>query len=962
MVLTKQIIDIPIGGINESVDPKLLPLGSSAEAQNVEFSTNGAVNKRNGYTALPKTVSGGSNITAARSIHLRGEEILLVDGTRLLSYSSELDTWIKVSDYYPSKYSTSDTQPTNGGAALIFDAVSTDDVDIVAWVDENTSAHDFIWLQIKSRDTGATIYGPVAHKTITPDITGNISRVCLCVSGDYFYLTYTSDHYYVISKCFSLSDFSVVNTAEFIVSGSSSVGPIGARDIDGAGKIALAWYDETAGELSIQFQDETGMLGSPTTHSTTDMDSDNLRIGMATNAAGTIFVFWTDFDFVGPLHYGRVLVWTYNSSLTRTNTAVGTTSAVSESFGIYNETTDTLDIASTVGGPDSTVSIEKFDSSGAYSSISGSAGPGFPVCSPFIYGGVTFVILRTAVFTGQTTFFIVKPGESKVVSRFFYGEASSSAVNAPVVSVLSNNVFVVPVPVAYENKAGSSGSITDTISVVSCDFNYKPESITKNDTLFLSGSILMEYDGADLFENGFLLGGNLSTSQSSTGGSLADGTYNIKVVYTAYNTRGEKYISAPSAATTVTISYGTGTAKITVTPTSIAGLSDRNRIRAEVYITEPSGTIYYYSGLSLGPSSTVTITSVNTTGAQIYTSDGTLDYDAPEQLVSITSKGGRVFGITEKGDVWYSNEQVSGYGVSFSWFLTQKTHGGPTANYKIRNIEDIIAISGAPGLQLMTGNGPTAAGTNNDFAPPRGPAEAIAPNGANPALSYADGIIYKIGNRLFLLGRDFSYQHNFGEQVQDTTPSTVASMIAISNEPRVLIGFTDNDTACVYDYSSRQWSQYTGHQMQDAASSGDSLCWVTSAGQVYKRNSTYLDNATPIQMLVETPWIRVGSVQGYQRAFNALILGEWKSAHTLNMKIYYDYSSTAAETISFDLSSGYSPGDPLRLEHYCGRPCQAVKIRLYDSDTTGESVILNIVSLEIGAEQDAARLNPSWRA
>jgi hypothetical protein len=77
----------------------------------------------------------------------------------------------------------------------------------------------------------------------------------------------------------------------------------------------------------------------------------------------------------------------------------------------------------------------------------------------------------------------------------------------------------------------------------------------------------------------------------------------------------------------------------------------------------------------------------------------------------------------------------------------------------------------------------------------------------------------------------------------------------------------------------------------------ESHTFLNSYGGVYKQSATsYLDGSSPVLMRFKTGPLRLGELQGYQRAYFFYLLGTYISPHKLVMSITYDYEDSPTQT------------------------------------------------------------------
>ena len=97
MPLDFTLVPIPIaGGLDQSVDERVLPIGALVTAENAWFDKAGAVRKRNGFAKFTSTMVDGSSavpMNYARTLFSTGNELCMIGRRRLYAYDAESDGW-----------------------------------------------------------------------------------------------------------------------------------------------------------------------------------------------------------------------------------------------------------------------------------------------------------------------------------------------------------------------------------------------------------------------------------------------------------------------------------------------------------------------------------------------------------------------------------------------------------------------------------------------------------------------------------------------------------------------------------------------------------------------------------------------------------------------------------------------------------------------------------------------------
>ena len=150
---------------------------------------------------------------------------------------------------------------------------------------------------------------------------------------------------------------------------------------------------------------------------------------------------------------------------------------------------------------------------------------------------------------------------------------------------------------------------------------------------------------------------------------------------------------------------------------------------------------------------------------------------------------------------------------------------------------------------------------------------------------------------------------------------------------------------------------------------GDDFYLATVKDEVFKQVSTtssFGGSMVPIKL--ETAWLSFAGVQGYQRVYRMLILGEYKSPHKLQIKIAYNYDEVWKDEKIIDVSGyteSYSYGGPIAQSYgspistgtgshpggtaaiaYGGKDNTQYQIRLNFAKQKCEAIKIQILELE----------------
>jgi hypothetical protein len=205
---------------------------------------------------------------------------------------------------------------------------------------------------------------------------------------------------------------------------------------------------------------------------------------------------------------------------------------------------------------------------------------------------------------------------------------------------------------------------------------------------------------------------------------------------------------------------------------------------------------------------------------------------------------------------------------------------------------------------------------------------------------------------------------------------TSATNVDDENEARFL---TESGSCLVYNYYFNQWSTFTNHSGKDAVMHSDTYTYLNDSGAILQQTiDEFDDNGSDIPLTIGTGWIATAGIQGFQRIRRVNVLGDYKSPHTLRMKVFYDYSPEVAETIDFDTTdsdidlsvisesviygeSEWSGGETdmfMYRHHLKKQKCTAIRFEFEDLNASGtkESFSLTGIVVEAGIKEGANKL------
>jgi len=554
------------------------------------------------------------------------------------------------------------------------------------------------------------------------------------------------------------------------------------------------------------------------------------------------------------------------------------------------------------------------------------------------------------------------------------------------------------------------------IKKLSADFSQSSNyfDAAQGEALHVSGGLLKMYDGYRVVEHSFLdtpdapkdinpllvgAGGDLRQNSSSGVGGGGK-RYLYCTVYKWTDRTGKIHRSAPSLPVSLTTPGTVNVDFYDVTLRFIpCYLTSKEDVEIEVYRTTGNGSIFYklsklidasnvagtadYITGSYPNDKTVKFIKINDAvtdneivyAEPLYTTGGELENDSALSSSYIASYKARLFLILSDGfTLQYSkvtglNEPVR-FNGSFKIPLDDK--GGRATALAV--MDDHLLIFKERAIFALTGEGPNALGQQDDYRTPylvTSDAGCVDPNSIvqNP-----EGVMFKSSKGIYMIKRNFGLQY-IGDSVEKYNNLKIVSSTLLSTANQIRL-MTEDGRALVYDYYSNRWTTFTNIRGLDSIEFNGSYYYVRPNGLVYKETpGLFQDNGQFIKMRIKSAWLQIAGVQGFERFYQLLLLGTWKSAHKLMVKFAYDFNPYYQQESIIDVDSVMAPttygtdpvygsgvyGGPFPLYQWLIYPkvqkCESFQFELSDIKTSvdGESFSLSHIMAEIGVKRGSAK-------
>lgn len=517
-------------------------------------------------------------------------------------------------------------------------------------------------------------------------------------------------------------------------------------------------------------------------------------------------------------------------------------------------------------------------------------------------------------------------------------------------------------------QAASDGTIvSSSVGIQKMAFTFDSaefDSETFGENFHVAGGVMLAYDGVSATELNFhLYPEDLTTSQNSSG-TLPTGTYYYQAIYEWQDAKGQIHRSAPSVPISAAVT-GTGNDQVIITVPTLR-LTRKTGTRADCKVVLYSGTvgddtIMYRLDETTNDTTADTVTFTDGAprsasfilGEVLYTTGGLVESTAPPASKVTTSHKNRLWlgGLEDGLTLAYTREHVYGEGACFSDFLTLRVDPRGGSVTALGSLDDKLVIFKRDAIFSLVGDGPLDTGAQNDYGQPQLVSSDVGCTAPKSVVTTPMGLMFKTDKGIFLLDRSLGTSY-IGAPVAAYNSYTVTSAVVLEDVQEVR--FTTSEGPClVYNYEFNQWSTFTNYASASACRGLDSYLHLRSTGVVCKENSSYNDAGARYSMAIETSWFSFADLQGYQRIYYIMGLGDYLSNHHTRVKMAYDFEDAYSETVYFNVDNGLDisyygddatygdsdvyGGSGTSIYQWYLRPrrqkCQSIKLLIEDVDT-----------------------------
>lgn len=1007
MPLNKQIIPVSFAtNPDQKTDPKQLQPGTPTSITNARFVKGGRIDKRTGHSKLPMTDLDGTTLTNFKGMIGSQDHLVSWVGDSLYSWNKEENAWSYESPYF-SCDTTSDPISSHGEGPqgllvgdLIYYVYSRPSVDNSPGTDKTE-----VCLSVATKNTKAIIAGPIVLATegMWPKIVEFNSKI------------------FCIYQNFTTSIFAVeIDPTQPQYTGSTST--LANADWDYFGstrhhygiyvwkdtRLILAYQDSsTPTTLNIRYFDDTmtELTGSYALRQIASFSTSSFFKGVTivpSSSDDRFFVLGIKFSWANA-HYAII---NEDGSLNTGATAYTLTSPTNvqtqwvRAYGEpFNDgSNDGIKFwVSANNTSDNVCETQAFTitNGGTQADLNEPLLGMYLIAQPFTYDGNRYFVCASYLPDQSLNLVTYLDDGYFTVSSSFYGRARIGGIyegngqrsggnNATIINS-STGVYEI------------SLSVQDTLSarfrVISVSFDFTSNELFSGiqfgRSLIISGSNPHIFDGNTFHELCYFQIPKAVELAQGINGFIEDGVYSVVMVFEFTTKDGFIIRSAPSEATQITISGSNGNASIDVTfkylnQSNLLRSDDNiNKMRLFFYMTESNGSLFYKivsgtfgnfiaNSIQYGiendytsEEGTINVVIVPVGQQILYTDSGELPTTPIPPLRYLTKWNNRIFGAGEPENslLYYTKINQRFLVPEFSEAFTVSTQEFDDDVKGIKGFADKLIVMTRQSIYYTFGEGPDNLGGGGDFAQLE---KLLGVTGTVNNASIAvnkQGLWYESERGVYLLSQSLQAEYAGAMFEDDLDGSIVNSVVKIDDEVAV---FATGTQLLEFDYYFGIWSKTTGITPTAVQIYDGELYILDGSDQVWKKDNTvWKDDTTSYGMSIESGWISTAGVTGFQRLYRIFLVCEYKSVHTLNVQIAYDYGFYTDES-TFDPVDAIDNDVYRFFIHVSQQKCQAFRIKITEVITDGtsgthESLQINFIGMQVGVKRGLPKIKDAQK-
>lgn len=502
-----------------------------------------------------------------------------------------------------------------------------------------------------------------------------------------------------------------------------------------------------------------------------------------------------------------------------------------------------------------------------------------------------------------------------------------------------------------------------------------PQSIRINSHTLIGAGTWLTYDGSRAKPAYFANTLASMTSMVVSAGSDLNGTYQLTATIEWIDARGNRHTSAPTAPV---VFYANGGAQgvfqfdrelVYALNPGWARRASTDEPKIGWYVTEANGSIFYGATLNTLSFFTyydynswdnlvlpVSVQAGTTSGGILYTTGGVLENDSIPSPRFLTEYKGRAIALTAGWDNRIFFSKPAEPGVATEWSLAlyfdAPARGGLTLG--LQQMDSALYLFKSNQILTTYGDPPGATGEGGSFSIPQVVFDGVGVKDPESIILTPKGIMFKSDKGFYMILRNQELAY-IGEGPFNQTAQVYSAACDLQRQ-EVLFTLADG-VVLVYNYYQNAWSYYdvpwTPVPGGGMYRGNRHLLGTTTAAYYLPISDdapTYSDaGGADIETVVETGWVRLNGIAGYQRVKRAYCVGDWSdssaNAATLTVDVGIDYGSSAGQTVTIPNST--MPVDSEFEIHLSKQKCESMKFKFTQDEGKFE---ISGMTLDLGVK------------
>jgi hypothetical protein len=748
--LPKQLITVPLTGLQTKADPKSAPTGVLQLAENCWASRRTAggieVRKRYGFTGKTRNILGGGALAAGHRLGVLNDELVLCDGLKAYSLSLVLDKWITRGRFQSIaadlRIISGDQGPKKPNVASAYAG------GYACYVVSSTSGSGLTTIYMVDTSTGEVIGAASGLPFIYR------ARV-VTLGGDFYVFSWNGINSIECQKISGSAPTTFPITVSTVATNANTNGVFDVAVNPTAGNMVVV-YENTTPTMTLKIW-TTGMTaGTAVAYASID----------PVGAAGFLQHDFADgFGYVGVTTLTEVHVIKFDATALTvpgggdvTLETLGAPADMPQITGYRNTATTKVNLQWTVGtGQTSRVRAATKADAGSVTLFNarlsvGLASKVFKVGTAwYLFAG--YQASSTEFSTnpsqyGQMRTFLLQLDEDTAgaagtvnVAGYLMGNDSGglprSRACLPAAALASSTRALFPAAGLQAVAPIDATAQSSHFSLVQIDLDFTGAALgrplTFNGVLHMPAAAAKYYDGHFVVEEGFWVEPEAPLNPTAgTGGNLELlGTYQYCCVWARPDKAGRLLRSSPGELTTVILTGSNNKITLdipTLRMTDATSLYNLNpqvlQPFIEVYRTQDGLPNMYLCAVLTNNAAVDTISFEDIMSDdnlikndELYTAGGVLDHIAPPAVKLFHRHGDRLVAITGDGSWWHTKASREGFGTEWSDDFRAVIEEGEGAPVAVGSVDSTLVLFKRNRTFLTAGAGPDVQG-NNPFPTP----------------------------------------------------------------------------------------------------------------------------------------------------------------------------------------------------------------------------------------------------